>query len=74
MSNMKMKLPVDRMSLETSHPLLTTLHAENDGAEIKFQITHTSGNFLLVNSTSGDVILNKGALENVLQGILLSRP
>lgn len=74
MSDMKMKLPVDRMSLETSHPLLTTLHAENDGDGIKFQIAQTSGSFLLVNSSSGDVILNKSALENVLQGILLDLP
>lgn len=68
MSDMKMKLPVDRMSLETSHPLLTTLYTANDGKEAIFHISKNSRNFLLVNSSSGDVILNKGALENALQG------
>lgn len=68
MSDMKMKLPADRMSLETSHPLLTTLHAENNGSEIKFRLVKSTRNLLLVNSTTGDVILNKSALENVLQG------
>lgn len=74
MSDMKMKLPVDRMSLETSHPLLTTLYADNDAQnQIKFQISPNSGKFLLVNSSSGDVILNKSALENVLQGTAKSQ-
>lgn len=69
MSDMKMKLPADRMSLETSHPLLTTLHAANNGSEITFHLVKSSANLLLlVNSTSGDVILNKSALEHILPG------
>lgn len=72
MSDMKMKLPVDRMSLETSHPLLTASYVDDDEGEIKFQLLKATGNFLLVNSSSGEVILNKGVLENVLQGNLVN--
>lgn len=61
MSNMKMTLPASRTSLETAHPLLTTLRAVGD---VRYAVIESTENLLLVNSTSGELILNKGILEN----------